>query len=70
MLEILIIANLYHSSDISELLKRYKDQYLKMLYEDTTGFVRRVGDEGGGAFEVQYWTTYLHSQHELPIRQY
>ncbi len=40
-------------ADCTETLVAFKDQYLALLAEDAAGFVRRVGDEGGGAFEVR-----------------
>ena len=36
----------------------YRDQYFKAVEEDRTGFIRRVGDEGGGAFEVCFADTF------------
>ena len=35
-------------------LIKFKDHYLKVLEEDRTRFVDRVGDEGGGTFVVNY----------------
>lgn len=35
-------------------LRQYKDHYLKVLEEDRTRFIDRVGDEGGGTFAVNF----------------
>lgn len=39
-------------------MKLYRDQYLKVLEEDRVRFVQRVGDEGGGAFEVCFSSSF------------
>ncbi|EGI65510.1 PREDICTED: DNA-directed RNA polymerase III subunit RPC3 [Acromyrmex echinatior] len=48
-----------------EILERYIDQYLRLLEEDRTQFIKRVGDSGGGQYSVNMknafkeltWTT-------------
>ena len=48
-----------------EALERYIDQYLRLLEEDRTQFIKRVGDSGGGQYSVNMknafkeltWTT-------------
>ncbi|XP_018307693.1 DNA-directed RNA polymerase III subunit RPC3 [Mycetomoellerius zeteki] len=48
-----------------EVLERYIDQYLRLLEEDKTQFIKRVGDSGGGQYSVNMknafkeltWTT-------------
>ncbi len=35
-------------------LKEYRAQYMQVLEEDPTRFIHRVGDEGGGAFIVNF----------------
>ncbi|KYN20584.1 PREDICTED: DNA-directed RNA polymerase III subunit RPC3 isoform X2 [Trachymyrmex cornetzi] len=48
-----------------EVLERYIDQYLRLLEEDSTQFIKRVGDSGGGQYSVNMknafkeltWTT-------------
>ncbi|CAH1796174.1 unnamed protein product [Owenia fusiformis] len=37
-----------------KLTKQAMDQYLTLLTEDSTGFVRRVGDMGGGTYVIDY----------------
>lgn len=51
-----------------EELEHYLDQYLRLLEEDSTQFIKRVGDSGGGqyiinmknAFKQLTWTTLEH----------
>ena len=43
------------SPDCPETLKLYRDQYMKILEEDQAGFLRKIGSEGGGAYEVDLW---------------
>ncbi len=38
----------------SPMLMEHFDQYLRVLYEDSTGLISRVGDSGGGQFAVNY----------------
>lgn len=46
-------------------LEQYLDQYLRLIEEDSSQFIKRVGDSGGGqysinmknAFEQLVWTT-------------
>lgn len=33
-------------------LEHYLDQYLRLLEEDSTQFIKRVGDSGGGQYSV------------------
>lgn len=35
-----------------EELEHYLDQYLRLLEEDSTQFIKRVGDSGGGQYSV------------------
>ncbi len=41
-----------------ETLKLYRDQYMKILEEDQAGFLRKIGSEGGGAYEVNNYRTF------------
>jgi len=51
-----------------EELEHYLDQYLHLLEEDSTQFIKRVGDSGGGQYSVNMknafkqltWTTLEH----------
>jgi len=38
----------------SPMLMEHFDQYLRVLYEDSTGLISRTGDSGGGQFAVNY----------------
>ena len=38
----------------SPMLMEHFDQYLRVLYEDSTGLLSRTGDSGGGQFAVNY----------------
>ena len=41
-------------------LKQHLDQYLKVLEEDSTQFVTRVGDEGGGMYTTKFGNVLEH----------